>query len=492
MPVAMAPTPSAQYSVTLRVEIDHVPGMLGKVASAIGDAGGTIGAIDLVQVEDARTIRDITVETGDASDWPRLTDAVNAIPGARVLDATDRTFMLHVGGKIELHNKSPLKTRDDLSMAYTPGVARVCTAIADDAAKAFQYTIKRNTVAVVSDGTAVLGLGDIGPRAAMPVMEGKAMLFKEFAGVDAFPICLDTRDTDEIVATVKAIAPGFGGINLEDISAPRCFDIERRLRDELDIPVFHDDQHGTAVVVLAALLNAVTLTGQRIGDIRVVIVGLGAAGIAVADILLAAGVRHIIGCDSRGAVHTERADYVDGTMAPIKRSLAERTNQEHRDGSPGDVLEGVDLFIGLSGARVIRPEALARMNPDPIVFAMANPTPEITPEEATPYARIIATGRSDYPNQINNVLCFPGVFRGALDVRATEITERMKTAAARAIADIVSGDELREDYIIPSVFNREVVGAVASAVADEARESGQAGAGAEMGFAATEEFLPVR
>jgi malate dehydrogenase (oxaloacetate-decarboxylating) len=492
MPSAMAATPSAQYSVTLRVEIDHVPGMLGKVASAIGDAGGTIGAVDLVQVEDVHTIRDITVETGDASDWPRLSAAVNAIPGARVLDSTDRTFMLHIGGKIELHNKSPLKTRDDLSMAYTPGVARVCLAIADDPAKAFQYTIKRNTVAVVSDGTAVLGLGDIGPRAAMPVMEGKAMLFKEFAGVDAFPICLDTRDPDEIVATVKAIAPGFGGINLEDISAPRCFEIERRLRDELDIPVFHDDQHGTAVVVLAALLNSLTLTGERIGDIRVVIVGLGAAGIAVADILLAAGVRHIIGCDSRGAVHTERADYLDGTMPAIKRSLAERTNQERRDGSPADALEGADLFIGLSGARVIEAEALARMNPDPIVFAMANPTPEITPEEAAAYARIIATGRSDYPNQINNVLCFPGVFRGALDVRAREITERMKTAAARAIADIVSGDELREDYIIPSVFNREVVGAVAAAVADEARESGQADAGAELGFGATEEILPVR
>ena len=304
--------------------------MLGKVASAIGDAGGTIGAVDLVQVEDAHTIRDITVETGDASDWPRLTDAVNAVPGARVLDTTDRTFMLHVGGKIELHNKSPLKTRDDLSMAYTPGVARVCTAIADDPDKAFQYTIKRNTVAVVSDGTAVLGLGDIGPRAAMPVMEGKAMLFKEFAGVDAFPICLDTRDPDEIVAAVKAIAPGFGGINLEDISAPRCFEIEERLRDELDIPVFHDDQHGTAVVVLAALLNALTLTGQRIDDIRVVIVGLGAAGIAVADILMAAGVRHIIGCDSRGAVHTERADYVDGTMA-ADQALAGRA---HQPGAP--------------------------------------------------------------------------------------------------------------------------------------------------------------
>ncbi|HEY2260822.1 MAG TPA: NADP-dependent malic enzyme [Solirubrobacteraceae bacterium] len=437
-------------------------------------------------------MRDITVETGDSADWPRLTGAVNAVPGARVLDATDRTFMLHTGGKIELHNKSPLKTRDDLSMAYTPGVARVCRAIQDDPGKAFQYTIKRNTVAVVSDGTAVLGLGDIGPRAAMPVMEGKAMLFKEFAGVDAFPICLDTRDPDEIVSVVQAIAPGFGGINLEDISAPRCFEIEDRLKSSLDIPVFHDDQHGTAVVVLAALLNALTLTGQRIDDIRVVIVGLGAAGVAVANILLTAGVRHVIGCDSRGAVHVERPDYVDGTMGSVKRGLAERTNPERRSGSPAEVIEGADLLIGLSGARVIPPAALATMNHDPIVFAMANPNPEVTPEEAAPYARIIATGRSDYPNQINNVLCFPGVFRGALDVRAPEITETMKTAAARAIADIVSGDELREDYIIPSVFNREVVGAVAAAVAEEARDSGQAGAGLEMGFAATEEILPAR
>ena len=348
----MAATPSAQYSLTLRVEIDHLPGMLGKVASAIGAAGGTIGAVDLVQVDAGHTIRDITVETGDASDWPRLTEAVDAVPGARVLDATDRTFTLHTGGKIELQNKSPLKTRDDLSMAYTPGVARVCQAIHADPDKAFQYTIKRNTVAVVSDGTAVLGLGDIGPRAAMPVMEGKAMLFKEFAGVDAFPICLDTKDTEEIIATVKAIAPAFGGINLEDISAPRCFEIESRLRDELDIPVFHDDQHGTAVVVLAALLNALTLTGQRIGDIRVVIVGLGAAGIATADILLEAGVRNIIGCDSRGAVHVERPDYVDGSMSSVKRRLAERTNEERRDGAPADVLEGVrppDRPVGRAG-----------------------------------------------------------------------------------------------------------------------------------------------
>jgi malate dehydrogenase (oxaloacetate-decarboxylating) len=486
----IATTPSAQYSLTLRVEIDHRPGMLGKVASAIGEAGGTIGAVDLVQVEGPHTIRDITVETGDAADWPRLTDAVNSVPGARVLDTTDRTFMLHVGGKIEVQNKSPLKTRDDLSMAYTPGVARICTAIRDDPDKAFQYTIKRNAVAVVSDGTAVLGLGDIGPRAAMPVMEGKAMLFKEFAGIDAFPICLDTRDPDEIVATVKAIAPTFGGINLEDISAPRCFEIERRLQAELDIPVFHDDQHGTAVVVLAALLNALTLTGQRIGDVRVVVVGLGAAGVAVSDILLAAGVRHLIGCDSQGALHTERQDYLDGTMPEVKRRLAQRTNADRRAGSPVDVLEGADLLIGLSGGRVVPASALQRMNPGPIVFAMANPDPEVSPEEALPYARILATGRSDYPNQINNVLCFPGIFRGALDVRAPHITETMKTAAARAIADIVSGDELREDYIIPSVFNREVAPAVAAAVADEARDTGLAGAGdgPHVGFAANEEL----
>jgi malate dehydrogenase (oxaloacetate-decarboxylating) len=484
----MAPNPSAQYSLTLRVEIDHRPGMLGKVASAIGEAGGTIGAVDLVGVEDAHTIRDITVETGDSTDWPRLTDAVNGIPGARVLDTTDRTFMMHAGGKIELHNKSPLKTRADLSMAYTPGVARVCNAIYEDPEKAFQYTIKRNTVAVVSDGTAVLGLGDIGPRAAMPVMEGKAMLFKEFAGVDAFPICLDTKDPDEIVGVVKALSPTFGGINLEDISAPRCFEIEDRLKAELDIPVFHDDQHGTAVVVLAALFNSLALTGQRIEDIRILVCGLGAAGVAVTKILMAAGARHMIGCDSRGALHTERSDYLDGSMHPSKRALAEATNPDHRQGGPADVIDGVDLFIGLSGGRILAAEALARMNPNPIVFAMANPNPEVSPEDAAQYARILATGRSDYPNQINNVLCFPGIFRGALDVRATQITEAMKMAAARAIADIISPDELREDYIIPSVFNREVVGAVASAVAAQARESGTAAAtGSEVGFAPADE-----
>jgi malate dehydrogenase (oxaloacetate-decarboxylating) len=484
----MPATPSAQYSVTLRVEIEHRPGMLGKVALAIGEAGGTIGAVDIVQVDGRYTIRDITVDTAEESDWPRMTEAVDVLQGARVLDTIDRTLQLHVGGKIELQNKSPLRTRDDLSMAYTPGVARVCEVIHADPDKALQYTIKRNMVAVVSDGTAVLGLGDIGPRAAMPVMEGKAMLFKEFAGVDAFPICLDTRDVDEIVSVVRAIAPGFGGINLEDILAPRCFEIEERLRASLDIPVFHDDQHGTAVVVLAALLNALKLTGGRIEDLRIVIVGMGAAGVAVARILVAAGARRIIGCDSRGALSVDRADYLDGTMPPVKRALAEETNPERRSGSVADVLEGADLFIGLSGARVLEASALARMNPDPIVFAMANPTPEISPEEAAPYARIVATGRSDYPNQINNVLCFPGLFRGALDVSAATITEEMKRAAARAIADIVREDELREDYIIPSVFNRDVAPAVAAAVAEEARSSGTAAAGPEVGFGQTEEF----
>jgi malate dehydrogenase (oxaloacetate-decarboxylating) len=486
----VATTPSAQYSLTLRVEIEHRPGMLGRVASAIGEVGGTIGSVDLVQVEREHTVRDITVETADASDWPRLTEAVNAVHGARVLDTTDRTFLLHVGGKIELRNKTPLKTRDDLSMAYTPGVARVCRAIAEDPDKAFQYTIKRNTVAVVSDGTAVLGLGDIGPRAAMPVMEGKAMLFKEFAGVDAFPVVLDTRDVDEIVGVVRAIAPGFGGVNLEDISAPRCFEIEDRLKAELDIPVFHDDQHGTAVVVLAALLNALRLTGRRLDDLRIVIVGLGAAGVAVAKILLEAGARHITACDSRGAVTVDREDYLDGTMTRVKRALAPALTR--RAGALIDVIEGTDLLIGVSGARILPAQELSRMNPDPIVFALANPDPEVAPEDALKYVRILATGRSDYPNQINNVLCFPGVFRGALDVRATAITESMKTAAARAIAEIVGDEELREDYIIPSVFNRDVAPAVAAAVSAEARATGTAEAGAELGFGSTEEFGAIR
>jgi malate dehydrogenase (oxaloacetate-decarboxylating) len=491
----MARPTSAQFSIVLRVRIAHQPGMLGRVASAIGDAGATIGFVDLVAIDDANTVRDITIDTAGEEHGDAVVEAVQAVDGAEVIDTTDRTFLMHVGGKIEQHNKHPLRTRDDLSMAYTPGVARVCNAIAEDRSKAFQYTIKRNTVAVVSDGSAVLGLGDIGPEAAMPVMEGKAMLFKEFGGIDAFPLCLDTHDPDEIVAAVKAVAPTFGGINLEDISAPRCFEIEDRLKADLDIPVFHDDQHGTAVVTLAALLNAVKLTGKRLEDLEVLVVGLGAAGVAVTKILLSAGVRHIVGCDSKGAVSTDRPDFQDGSMSEIKRWYAEHTNADKRQGGPADVIEGADLFVGLSGARVMPPDALARMNDDAMVFAMANPTPEVSPEEAEPHARIIATGRSDYPNQINNVLCFPGIFRGALDVRADEITEDMKMAAARGIAGIVKDDELREDYIIPSPFNRDVPEAVARAVAQQARKEGSAHAdGDRIGYAPgdTQEFGSLR
>jgi malate dehydrogenase (oxaloacetate-decarboxylating) len=481
----MSATPSAQFSLTIRVEIAHRPGMLGQVAGAIGRAGGIIGAVDLVEVSEDKLLRDITIDAADQEQWDAITRALDELDGVRVVDTTDRTFLLHVGGKIEQRNKHPLRTRDDLSMAYTPGVARVCLAIAADRDKAFQYTIKRNTVAVVSDGTAVLGLGDIGPEAAMPVMEGKAMLFKEFAGVDAFPICLDTKDADEIVETVRRVAPGFGGINLEDISAPRCFEIEDRLKEDLDIPVFHDDQHGTAVVVLAALINACRLTGRELADLRVLVTGLGAAGVAVTKILMQAGVTWIVGADSKGLVSTGRPDYADGSMNAVKRWYAEHTNPDSLTGTPADALEGTDLFIGLSGARIFPAEQLAKMNDDAMVFAMANPTPEVSPEEAAPYARIIATGRSDYPNQINNVLCFPGIFRGALDVRAHAITEEMKTAAARAIAEIIPEGELRDDYIIPSVFNRDVAPAVAAAVAERAKEQGAALAdGDTIGFAA--------
>ena len=479
----MSATPSAQYRLTIRVRLDDTLGILGQVTTAIGDAGGMVDAVDLVEVDGGQSLRDIVVDASGRDHWARILEAIDAIAGAEVIDTTDRTFLLHVGGKIEQSNKHPLKTRDDLSMVYTPGVARVCRAIADDQDKAFQYTIKRNTVAVVSDGTAVLGLGDIGPRAAMPVMEGKCCLFKEFAGVDAFPICLDTADAAEIVQAVKLIAPGFGGINLEDISAPRCFEIEEQLKQQLDIPVFHDDQHGTAVVVLAALLNAVKLTGRCLEELNVLIIGLGAAGIAVAKILLAAGVGQIIGADSRGAVHVQREDYLDGSMNSVKRWFAEVSNPDCRAGTPAEVIDGTDLLVGVSGARALPAEALARMNDDAMVFAMANPNPEVNPEEAAPYVRIMATGRSDYPNQINNVLCFPGIFRGALDVRAPAITEPMKMAAAYAIAAIVDESELREDYIIPSVFNRDVAPAVATAVAEQARAAGTALAGQEVGFA---------
>jgi malate dehydrogenase (oxaloacetate-decarboxylating) len=480
---AVSATPSAQYRLTIRVKLDDAQGTLGEVTATIAATGGMVGAIDLIESGHDGSVRDIVVDATGQDHWRQILDAIEALPGVHVIDTTDRTFLMHVGGKIEQHNKHPLKTRDDLSMAYTPGVARVCLAIAEEPERAFQYTIKRNTVAVISDGTAVLGLGDIGPAAAMPVMEGKCCLFKEFAGVDAFPICLDTKDPEQIIRAVELIAPAFGGINLEDISAPRCFEIEDELKRRLDIPVFHDDQHGTAVVVMAALINAAKLTGRALKDIRVLVIGLGAAGIAVTRILLDAGVTEIVGADSRGALHVRREDYLDGSMSSVKRWFAESTNPECRAGTPADVIDGADLLIGLSGARALPAQALAKMKADAMVFAMANPNPEVHPEEAAPYARIVATGRSDYPNQINNVLCFPGVFRGALDVRAQAITDPMKMAAAEAIAGIVDESELREDYIIPSVFNRDVAPAVAAAVAEQARATDTARAGQEVGFA---------
>jgi malate dehydrogenase (oxaloacetate-decarboxylating) len=461
-------TTSAQFSLTIRVELPHRPGALSKVTSAITRQDGAIVAVDTVEAGGDRTVREITVECNSTVHRGKVIGAVQAVRGVKVVEITDRVFELHRGGKIHTGLNSPLKTRDDLSMAYTPGVARICTSIAENRQKAFKYTIKANTVAVVSDGTAVLGLGDIGPEAAMPVMEGKAMLFKEFADVDAFPICLTTKDVDEIVETVMRISPAFGGINLEDISSPRCFEIEQRLVAELDIPVFHDDQHGTAIVVLAALINACRLTERRLEDLSVTMVGAGAAGVAVAKILMSSGISEIVACDRFGAIHTGREDYDAGSMNAPKRWLAENTNVAQRDGSPREVLEGADLFVGLSGPGIIEARDLERMNPEPFVFAMANPNPEVRPEEAAPYARVMATGRSDYPNQINNVLAFPGVFRGALDVRAPTITEEMKIAAARGIAEVVADEELDEDYIVPSVFNRDVGRAVAQAVAEEA------------------------
>jgi malate dehydrogenase (oxaloacetate-decarboxylating) len=478
---------SAQFSVTVRVELDARAEPLGKLTAAIAEAGGALQGVDLVPGagREGKRVREFTIDARDQAHWEEILRAIGSTRGARVLDYVDRTLAMHRGGKIEQHNKYPLKTRDDLSMAYTPGVARVCLEIAADRSKAFEYTIKRNTVAVVSDGSAVLGLGDIGPEAAMPVMEGKAMLFKEFARIDAFPICLDTHDPDRIVEVVKLLAPTFGGINLEDISAPRCFEIEDRLREEIDIPVFHDDQHGTAVVTMAALFNALKIVDKPLDDLRVLMVGLGAAGVAVTKMMLAAGVTNIIGCDRQGALSTQREDYLDGTMNAAKRWYAENSNPEGRLGSPTEVLEGVDLFIGLSGPGLIEAEALDRMADDAIVFAMANPTPEVMPEEAEPYVRIMATGRSDYPNQINNVLCFPGIFRGALDAGAPRITEEMKLAAAKGIAGVVAADDLSEDYIIPSVFDRDVAPAVAKAVVEEARRDGIARVSEETGTFST-------
>ena len=466
----MAVLPSASYSLTVRLQITNKPGMLGRVASAIGAAGGDIGAVDLVESGRDRIIRDLTVKARDSEHGQEIVNRLRRLAGVRVVNVSDRTFLLHLGGKIEIRNKVPIRTRDDLSMAYTPGVARVCLAIRDDRERAFALTIKQNTVAVVTDGTAVLGLGDIGPEAALPVMEGKAMLFKEFAGVDAFPVCLATHDVDKIVETVKLIAPGFGGVNLEDIAAPRCFEIEKRLRKELDIPVFHDDQHGTAVVVLAALLNALRIVKKDIRKLRVVVTGVGAAGSATIRILQSSGVRDIVGVDEFGVIHRKRTQGMDFN----KRQVAESTNPREVRGRLADAIKGADVFIGLSVPGILTVKDLKQMARDPIVFAMANPTPEIQPEEAGKHVRVMATGRSDYANQINNVLCFPGFFRGLLDSRARTVNDEMKLAAARAIAASVSRGELSEEYIIPSVFNKNVAPAVAEEVARAADATGVA------------------
>jgi malate dehydrogenase (oxaloacetate-decarboxylating) len=461
--------PSPQFSAVLRVRLENHPGAFARLAAAVGEQGALLDAIDLVSVHGETKIRDVTILASSTWQVQDVAKSVDVLPGIEVLHVDDRTMALHVGGKVEVVPRTPLKNRDDLSMAYTPGVARVSRAIADDPSLAWSHTIKSHTVAVVSDGTAVLGLGDIGPEAALPVMEGKAVLFKEFGGVDAFPICLDTTDTDEIVAAVTAIAPVFGGINLEDISAPRCFEIEARLRETLDIPVFHDDQHGTAIVVLAALLNALRVVGKRIEDVKIVTTGCGAAGTAVTKTLLAAGARHIVGCDEHGALYRGRPG-----LNAAKAEFAALTNPLDERGSADELLIGADAFIGLSVPGAISPEGVATMKPQAIVFAMANPTPEVEPEAIEHRAGVIATGRSDYPNQINNVLAFPGVFRGALDVRATTITAEMEVAAAQAIASVIPAVELSADYVVPSVFNRAVAPAVAAAVASAAVAAGVA------------------
>jgi malate dehydrogenase (oxaloacetate-decarboxylating) len=468
--VANTPTPNASYSVTLRVKIHNLPGKLGEITTAIGRAGGDIEGIDIVSVGKDFLVRDITVNASSEKHDEQIIQSIGNIDGVEVINVSDRTFLMHLGGKIETVSKIPLKTRSDLSMAYTPGVARVCEAIHRDPEKVFNLTIKKNTVAVVSDGTAVLGLGDIGPAAAMPVMEGKCQLFKEFGGVDAFPICLATKDPHEIVETVKRISVAFGGINLEDISAPRCFEIEDRLKEELDIPVFHDDQHGTAVVVLAALINALKIVNKQMSDIKVVVNGVGAAGVACTKIVMAAGVKNIVGCDQTGALYDGRTE----KMNWVKDWYAKNTNPDKEKGSIHDVIKGADVFFGLSAPGVITATDLDNMAKDPIVFAMANPTPEIMPEDAVGKVAVMATGRSDYPNQINNVLCFPGIFRGALTCRASRINEAMKLAAANAIAGIIGDGELGPDYIIPSVFDRRVGEAVAKEVEDAAYTSGVA------------------
>lgn len=457
--------PSASYSITMRVALDSASD-IPAIASAISGAGGLVTALDIVEPIDGRMVIDVTCNATDEDHAQVLGATVDAVEGAHVNAISDRTFLLHLGGTIAVEPKVALKTRDDLSMAYTPGVARISMAIAKDPSLARKLTIKRNTVAVVTDGSAVLGLGNIGPEAALPVMEGKALLFKRFANIDAWPVCLATQDVDEIVRIVQCIAPVYGGINLEDISAPRCFEVEARLRDLLDIPVFHDDQHGTATVVYAALLNALRVVGKQMKDIRVVVLGVGAAGVAISKLLLAEGVGDIVGVNRNGIL-----DEDDTRLDEARRWLAAHTNVEKRKGDLTDAMTGADVLIGVSGSNLVSEAQLNVLAPDSIVFALANPDPEVDPALARRYAAIVATGRSDEPNQINNVLAFPGIFRGLLDVGASKITEQIEIAAGRAIAGVVKETELSADYIVPTVFNPNVVKAVAAAVEAVARES---------------------
>jgi len=460
---------SASHSIIVRIESPNQSKSLGQIIAAISQCNGQVGAIDIVKIKAQYALRDITIDTSGDDHAASIIQALEELEHVTIRNVSDRTFLLHLGGKIETKSKIPISNRDELSMAYTPGVARVCEAIAAKPEKALNLTIKKNTIAIVTDGTAVLGLGNIGPLAALPVMEGKAMLLKEFANVDAFPICLDTTDTEEIIRTVKNIAPSFGGINLEDISAPHCFDVEERLKKELRIPVFHDDQHGTAAVTTAAFINAMKITGKKIDEVKVVFNGVGAAGTACKNMLLELGVKHIVGCDRHGAIYEGR-DHLD----KYKKRYAETTNAQHEKGQLKDVIKGADVFIGVSAPNVLTVDDLKNMNKDPIIFAMANPTPEIMPDIAAPHVAIMATGRSDFPNQINNLLAFPGIFRGALDCQATDINQAMQVAAAYAIANTIEDHALSPDYIVPSVFNADVVSAVAQAVIDAAYQTGVA------------------
>jgi malate dehydrogenase (oxaloacetate-decarboxylating) len=457
--VASRALPSAGFSITIRVAMTAEASAIGRLTMCVGDAGGIVTALDVVDSDPVSVIVDLTTDTADTTHAEQVVAALRALPGVEVRKVSDRTFLLHLGGKIEVTPKVSLRNRDELSRAYTPGVARVCLAIAENPDDARRLTIKRNTVAVVTDGSAVLGLGNIGPAAAMPVMEGKAALFKRFGGVDAWPVPLDTQDTEEIIRIVTAIAPAYGGINLEDIAAPRCFEIEARLREKLDIPVFHDDQHGTAIVVLAALTNALRVVGKPMAAVRVVVSGAGAAGTAIIKLLLRQGVGDVIAYDRAGALHRGMPE-----LTPAWQWLADNTNADNYSGGLAGALKGADVFVGVSAPNLLTGADIATMARGAIVFALANPDPEVDPREARKHAAVVATGRSDQPNQINNVLAFPGVFRGMLDAQARQFTEPMALAAAHAIADAVGPDKLNASVIVPSVFDARVAPAVAAAV----------------------------